>query len=963
MYAKFLDVYRKAAMQSQLRAHGIVSPAPQARTPVCGKGLWYTRHHFFRIAHATFKVKQLYDLTADDFLTCLKKCHQTLRDHPHLREGLSKGAGPASRDDIDDRDKLDYNGVGGGRFYPWYTKGAMQKELSDSGTNIDKCSEYEFEVALQRVSARLKGYPYLTQRLHRYAGPQSYADLDDKAKVCSGLINNDPKIGQADSGTSENVCDKLREHVSLRKWLRCVECGCSRLVSERSLEALTSAGFLDGRGSSEWQTWCHRNAVHRRYAAGLARNQQVLADLEDVAQEEFISTDAMCATCDSGDHDAELPSKAVTDDHDVCLVSSDDEEKLSLYGDDPDPCLNAASMANVSENNRDPPRKRQKHDHEIPDLGDTIVQFRCSQLQNFAAGPGPKWQVLKCTKDNQRSDADDLVHAAQNSRFELKNLDDVFVLPHHHENASIDICDAFQRCRVGRIMRVDKDAKTVGLHIYKDVDTAGGRLPRVKMLPIVWKSGQVRTDYPQAAGFWQVRLEDNRCVHNLLEFRDGAPCVDTCLLLPCHLVQPNVAKFDVVLRNEPLQAVRAMSSILIHMLKFRCRVCKEQFPTFHPAYRPPADLELHLLKASKRGVAACNIEVHCWDNFPGVDEKDASRVFTGRCLACQADIQRQLAALPASSSESSLVVPRRSYLNHMDPCFRFPEEELRQLFDGAVLLESMLIAQYHMQVNYYTLQKSRLHKFFKNVICFPQDIAGFARRTGLLATLRIGDRVNTVVPPGASQDAFREWKSLDPAEKTARAHDDDGRVIYAATIVETDPAGGQLKLNYDGVSGGGEPGCWWIPSQKVESRISMPWHPSKLSRVLTVMLRRNVGRGVVLEGMQVRWDLVRRLVSALTKMGRWHDTEDGRNTPMHWYYHPGLFDSQALDADGYYCGRNSERWTDAGNANGATARELEVLQVNVMHLDVDDEDAADRDAEDDTESPTVQASVLTQESL
>lgn len=249
------------------------------------------------------------------------------------------------------------------------------------------------------------------------------------------------------------------------------------------------------------------------------------------------------------------------------------------------------------------------------------------------------------------------------------------------------------------------------------------------------------------------------------------------------------------------------------------------------------------------------------------------------------------------------------------------------------------------------------------MICFPQDIAGFARRTGLLASFRVGDRVNTIVPPGEEHDAFTDWKSLEPVEKASRAHDDEGHVIYPATIIEVDPAGGKLQLSYDGVSGGKEPGCWWVPYQKVESRISMPWHPSKLSRVLTVMLRRNVGKGVVLEGMQVRWDLVRRLLGALTKMGRWHDTEDGRDTPMHWYYHPGLFDSQAVDAEGHYMDKNSERWADAGNASGATARELEALHVNVMRLDVDNEDTADLDAENDIDSSAVQVSGLAREAM
>ena len=83
---------------------------------------------------------------------------------------------------------------------------------------------------------------------------------------------------------------------------------------------------------------------------------------------------------------------------------------------------------------------------------------------------------------------------------------------------------------------------------------------------------------------------------------------------------------------------------------------------------------------------------------------------------------------------------------------------------------------------------------------------------------------------------------------------------------------------------------------------------------------------------------------------------------MHWYYHPAMFDSQSVDAEGHYQGSNSERWVDAGNANGATARELEALQVNVMRLDVDDEVADDLDAEDVADSAAVQVSNLAVES-
>ena len=51
----------------------------------------------------------------------------------------------------------------------------------------------------------------------------------------------------------------------------------------------------------------------------------------------------------------------------------------------------------------------------------------------------------------------------------------------------------------------------------------------------------------------------------------------------------------------------------------------------------------------------------------------------------------------------------------MDPVFKFPREELQDLFDSCSLVESMLLARDHMQVNFVTVARSRLHKFRRNV--------------------------------------------------------------------------------------------------------------------------------------------------------------------------------------------------------------------------------------------------------
>ena len=59
------------------------------------------------------------------------------------------------------------------------------------------------------------------------------------------------------------------------------------------------------------------------------------------------------------------------------------------------------------------------------------------------------------------------------------------------------------------------------------------------------------------------------------------------------------------------------------------------------------------------------------------------------------------------------------------------------------------------------------------------------------------------------------------------------------------------------------------------------------------MLRRNVGRGKTLEGLEVRWGLVARILQALTQFGIWRS--DGSEGPMHKYYDRRLFDMLSED--------------------------------------------------------------------
>ena len=99
------------------------------------------------------------------------------------------------------------------------------------------------------------------------------------------------------------------------------------------------------------------------------------------------------------------------------------------------------------------------------------------------------------------------------------------------------------------------------------------------------------------------------------------------VLVPLDKVPLRVAKYDVVLREDALQATRAMHAILSRMVMFCCKWCSESFPTFHPAYDPAdADVSLELRRCAKLGVPACSVEVASWgqESLPSFPEAKSS---------------------------------------------------------------------------------------------------------------------------------------------------------------------------------------------------------------------------------------------------------------------------------------------------------------------------------------------------
>ena len=297
---------------------------------------------------------------------------------------------------------------------------------------------------------------------------------------------------------------------------------------------------------------------------------------------------------------------------------------------------------------------------------------------------------------------------------------------------------------------------------------------------------------------------------------------------------------------------------------------------------------MEILKQGKDGVAVCSVQVATWDELPPLDAPDGLALCcSGTCLRCQKDMDEQVQK-HGLAEHLGQIIGLRSAENHMDPCFRFPVDDLEDLFSHATLVESMLVALEHMQVNFVTVSRSGLRKFRRNTLSFPQDLATFAQRMDLMKNYRVNDRVNSVRGPGDDPSnpnrQVRKAVSASAEDRERYAVDALGALVIPGKVLEVRPDG-LLLVKYDHGGEGLE------RPENVTPRLTMPWHPRDVP--LHLMLRRNLGRGKdALEGLSVRWWYVANLLQALCAFppnGCTWRLGGEENEPMHKYYDPRLF--------------------------------------------------------------------------
>ena len=156
----------------------------------------------------------------------------------------------------------------------------------------------------------------------------------------------------------------------------------------------------------------------------------------------------------------------------------------------------------------------------------------------------------------------------------------------------------------------------------------------------------------------------------------------------------------------------------------------------------------------------------------------------------------------------------------MDPLMFLDDSRLFKewmyLQTNATILESMLVALAHMQVNFVYLRdfkdrRTGLTAFRKNVISFPQEALELQDLKNFFSSVEINDIVNVY------------WQPAEDVPKT----------LHRARVFQIMQHGFRVQIEYHEKMHTVD-----IPTEDVEKRVSLPWKPKDLRNHLIVFRRK-----------------------------------------------------------------------------------------------------------------------------
>ena len=327
-------------------------------------------------------------------------------------------------------------------------------------------------------------------------------------------------------------------------------------------------------------------------------------------------------------------------------------------------------------------------------------------------------------------------------------------------------------------------------------------------------------------------------------------------IVPEETLPLRVAKTRTRFREHVLRRVHACHKVWGNLVLFKCRVCKNRLVVFHPKHEPEMALDV---------VAAYPNKVHEWDQTPPEERSKAATFHKGVCQRCADSLKK------VEADDSLRGIATFSSQNMMDLLWGIPDvddprctddvalrKELRACFDQATVVEEMLVALLHMQVDVCYMRQGRrrqyngLPAFRKNIIAFPQELSEVKQLLHFWTSVEVGDLVNVHPAAGSSP----------------------GSLVLRARVLALQPKGFDVALP----DGSQE----FVEYARVRQRVRLPWKPQDLHDNFIVLRRRNARREEYVEDLRVRRNLLRRILKLLTTERDWrkgHGVE-----PLHMYY-------------------------------------------------------------------------------
>ena len=187
------------------------------------------------------------------------------------------------------------------------------------------------------------------------------------------------------------------------------------------------------------------------------------------------------------------------------------------------------------------------------------------------------------------------------------------------------------------------------------------------------------------------------------------------LILPKDKVPLRVAKTRTHFREDLLRCMHACHKVLGNLVLFTCVVCKNRLVAFHPMHQP--DIDLDVVKSYRNEVAE-------WFTEPPAQRQKLASFHTGRCKRCVDSLKKvekddALAGVATFSDKNMMNLlwglPDVDNVDHVDRFLGTDEgallKEMHDCFDNATVVEEMLVALLHMQVNVCHLRQGRRKQY------------------------------------------------------------------------------------------------------------------------------------------------------------------------------------------------------------------------------------------------------------